>query len=469
MTNEMEAAFVWQGSAFEKLCGDLPTTTSRCANNRKSHSYLPLIRLSVTSMSFVSPDSLTAPALTSSGSKRRRRESLDGRALGNFKRFPATIMTMLSRLAKKISAPTKKMFITVVAVVASVSLVGLVGYQSYAAAQSQARTSLAQANGAAETSLLQFETLVTALEATITSAQSLLDSSSGKTLNETARTALEKAIDLAGARLQKAVREARVLTGDVSHTNSVFDELLVWPPSALEAVAQIKKSAASLSEELKESRKQLAARVNGVVQAQKVWQAEQDRLAAAAAEEAARAQAERLSKPKQISSESTLSPTGGATAPSAPPPPDVPAPVDAGFDIAAYLSQFVASGDYSIQYVNGLCNGYYICGRTLVGGGGNPVIQLDGDPAVLDIYSTDAGKYVLVHEAAHVRQFWFYGTVALMISESGKFVSYPGTAAVEYMADCATIAKIGYALGGASYPYTSSCTPEQYAEASRIW
>jgi hypothetical protein len=164
-----------------------------------------------------------------------------------------------------------------------------------------------------------------------------------------------------------------------------------------------------------------------------------------------------------------LSPTGGATAPSAPPPPDVPAPVVEGFDIDAYLSGFLPSSDYTLQYIPGLCDGYYICGRTLVGGGGNPVIQLDGDPSVLEIYSTDAGKYVLVHEAAHVRQFWFYGTVSLMISESGKFVAYPGTAAVEYMADCATIWRIGYGLGGTGYPYTSSCTPEQYAEGSRIW
>jgi hypothetical protein len=63
----------------------------------------------------------------------------------------------------------------------------------------------------------------------------------------------------------------------------------------------------------------------------------------------------------------------------------------------------------------------------------------------------------------------FYGSLALMISESGRFVAYPGTDAVEYMADCATIWRIGYALGGTGYPYTSSCTPEQYAEASRIW
>jgi hypothetical protein len=382
-------------------------------------------------------------------------------------------MNMFSRLAKKIASPTKKMLFTVVAVVTSITLVGVVGFVSYATAQSQARDDLMRATKVAETSLLQFETLASGIKESITSAQSVLDASAGKTLSETARTALKKAIELASSRLQTALGAARALAADVSRTKTNVEDLLVWPPSALEAFTQMRESAADLNVELKESRKQLSDRVAVVVQAQKTWQTEQDRLAAEAAalaaEEAARAQAERLSKPKQINSESTLTPTGGATAPSAPPPPEEPDPVEEGFDIDAYLSQFLASSDYSIEYVSGLCNGYYICGRTLVGGGGNPVIQLDADPLVLDIYSTEAGKYVLVHEAAHVRQFWFYGTVALMISESGKFVSYPGTAAVEYMADCATIWKIGYALGGTPYPYTSSCTAEQYAEASRIW
>ncbi len=382
-------------------------------------------------------------------------------------------MDMLSRLATKIAAPTKKMVLTVVAVVTSIALVGVIGFVCYATVQSQARDDLVQATTVAETSILQFETLASGLEESITSAQSVLDASAGKTLRETARTALKKAIELASSRLQTALGEARALAADVSRTKTNVQDLLVWPPSALEAITQLRESAADLNVELKDARKQLSDRVAVVVQAQKAWQTEQDRLAAEAAalaaEEAARAQAERLSKPKQITSESTLTPTGGATAPSAPPPPEEPAPVEEGFDIDVYLSQFLASSDYSIEYVSGLCNGYYICGRTLVGGGGNPVIQLDADPLVLEIYGTEAGKYVLVHEAAHVRQFLFYGTVALMISESSKFIDYPGNAAVEYMADCATIWKIGYALGGTSYPYTSSCSPEQYAEASRIW
>jgi predicted nucleic acid-binding Zn-ribbon protein len=380
---------------------------------------------------------------------------------------------MLNRLAKKFDTPTKKVVASVVAVALGVSLLGLAGYQSFATAQTQARSILTQASDAAETALREFNTNASGLEDKITSAQAVFDASQGKTADDVARKALQKEIDTASAQLRDADREARELRAIVAQIETDIERILAWPPSFFDSYVQLTKSIARLSAELRGPQKQLSDLADGVVQAQKSWQAEQDQLAAVAAaqaaEEAARAAAERLSKPKQIPSESTLDPTGGATAPSAPPPPDVPAPIVEGFNIEEYLSEFLPTSDYTVQYVTGLCDGYYICGRTLVGGGGNPVIQLDDNPSVIDIYSTEAGKYVLVHEAAHVRQYLFYGTVALMISESGRFVDYPGAAAVEYMADCATIWRIGYALVGTSYPYTSSCTPEQYAEASRIW
>ena len=381
--------------------------------------------------------------------------------------------TMLDRLAKILDTPTKKLVASVVAAAVGLSLLGLTGYVSFGAAQNQARTMLTQASEAAKTSLREFDTDASGLEEKITSAKAVFDASNGKTADEIARKALQKEIDVASAQLRNADREAGELRAIVSHVDRNLEKILAWPPSIFDSYVQLVKSAARLSDELRGPQKQLSTLANGVVQAQKSWQLEQDQLAAAAAaqaaEEAARAQAERLSKPKQIPSESTLDPTGGATAPSAPPPPDDPAPIVEGFNIEAYLSEFLPTSDYTVQYVTGLCDGYYICGRTLVGGGANPVIQLDDNPSVISIYSTDAGKYVLVHEAAHVRQYLFYGSVALMISESGRFVDYPGAAAVEYMADCATITRIGYALVGTSYPYTSSCTPEQYAEASRIW
>nr|KGA07711.1 MAG: hypothetical protein GM42_1135 [actinobacterium acMicro-1] len=381
--------------------------------------------------------------------------------------------TMLDRLAKILDTPTKKLVASVVAAAVGLSLLGLTGYVSFGAAQNQARTMLTQASEAAKTSLREFDTDASGLEEKITSAKAVFEASKGKTADEVARKALQKEIDVASTQLRNADREAGELRAIVSHVDTNLEKILAWPPSIFDSYVQLVKSAARLNDELRGPQKQLSTLANGVVQAQKAWQLEQDRLAAEAAakaaEEAARAQAERLSKPKNIPSESTLTPTGGATEPSAPPPPEVPAPVVEGFNIEAYLSEFVSSSDYTLQYDPGLCDGYYVCGQARFYSDGRAEIWLDGNPSVLEIYSTDAGKYVLVHEAAHIRQYVFYGSLALMISESGRFVAYPGTDAVEYMADCATIWRIGYALGGTGYPYTSSCTPEQYAEASRIW
>jgi hypothetical protein len=375
---------------------------------------------------------------------------------------------MLNRLTKKFDTPTKKLVASVVAVALGVSLLGLAGYQSFATAQNQARSILTQASDAAESALREFDTNASGLEEKITSAQAVFDASQGKTADEVARKALQKEIDVASTQLRDAVREARELRAILSNIDTNLETILAWPPSIFDANVQLTQATARLTDELRGPQKQLSNLANGVAQAQQAWQVEQDRVAAEAAAQAAREQAERLSKPKQIPSESTLTPAGGTTAPTAPPPPDVPAPIVEGFNIEAYLSEYLPTSNYRVQYLTGMCDGYYICGVMFVDAG-VPVIQLDDDPSVIDIYSTNAGKYVLVHEAAHVRQYLFYGSVDLMISESGRFVDYPGTAAVEYMADCATIARIGYALVGTPYPYTSSCTPEQYAEASRIW
>jgi len=84
------------------------------------------------------------------------------------------------------------------------------------------------------------------------------------------------------------------------------------------------------------------------------------------------------------------------------------------------------------------------------------------------------GISVLVHEAAHARQWFRYGND--IITESAKLtVNVPpsrrwpngvtGKDAVEYMADCMTIQNLGYSTG----VYTRSCTAEQLEEARLTW
>lgn len=187
-----------------------------------------------------------------------------------------------------------------------------------------------------------------------------------------------------------------------------------------------------------------------------------------------------MAKTPTIPSGSTLTPTGGATAPSAPPPPpDAAAQIaearaeTPGFSPNSFMAGFANSSFYDVDYVPGLCRGYYVCGRTLVSNGVKPIIQLDSDPAVMEVYATDVGKYVLVHEVAHVRQYWSYGqTVSGMIAATEPLAAGSGRTgvnAVEYMADCSTIPRIGYALGGMAFPYTSSCTTAQYQAGLAIW
>jgi hypothetical protein len=387
---------------------------------------------------------------------------------------------MLARLPAKFLTPKTIIIATIVAIVGGVSAVSFIGYQSYAKFQDNARVELSEANASVADALDDFDEVAAALEQEIGAAQSALDSSAGKTLDEVARGELEKVISRASDRLEVARDEDQQLVTLVAETNANFAEQLLWPPDALDSAQRLSESTESISTDLVQVQRQLSTAVQAVVDAQAAWQAEQDRIAAEAAaqaaEEAARAQAERLSKPRQIPSGSTLSPTGGATAPTAPPPPATPAPVVAGFSIEAYLRQFVSPSQYIVQYVPRLCSGYYVCGRVLITNGSTPVIQLDSDPAVLEIYSTKVGNYVLVHELAHVQQFWLYEDVEGMWGGTAAVVPNPIPSGwrsdtrnwpVEFMADCATIYRLGFALNPPTY--TSSCTAEQFAEAARYW
>lgn len=382
---------------------------------------------------------------------------------------------------------------TVVAGLVAATAVGSLGVQSYLHAREDAESRMLEAVAtAAETERSLDAVLVVAAER-LAAAELLLTESEARTLDSSARDELRVALERASSLRDRLVRLASGLDGRVAAAQAAFAEQLWWPPTAEETAAALDDDTSGLVRALESALDALSTRAEAVTVAVAAWQAEQDRLAAEAAraaeEEAARqaaeaakaaaeaaeraaaAAAERQAQPRTIPSTSTLTPTGGATAPSAPPPPPAPAPVVVGFSPEAYLAGFADPSQYVVQYVPGLCSGYYVCGRTIVGGG-LPVIQLDSDPAVMEIYSTDIGKYVLVHEAAHARQFVFYGSILAMITESERFAAESGRTgvnAVEYMADCATIVRLGYALQGMPFPYTGSCTAAQYAEAQRIW
>jgi phosphopantetheine adenylyltransferase len=211
----------------------------------------------------------------------------------------------------------------------------------------------------------------------------------------------------------------------------------------------------------------LGEKINSVQVAQALWQEQQEVVAAEKAEAEAAEEAERLARAKTITPVSTLTDSGGSTAPSAPAPPAqevVVAEVQGGENVAFITSYIAALAPNSfISWVPGLCDGYYVCGRAWVGGVNSTPVRIELDPALYDIYVNTVGISVLVHEAAHARQWFKYGSNIITANEG--YTGLVGTIAVERMADCATIVKLGYSTN----VYTSSCTPSELEAAATIW
>ena len=211
----------------------------------------------------------------------------------------------------------------------------------------------------------------------------------------------------------------------------------------------------------------LGEKINSVQVAQALWQEQQEEISAEKAEAEAAEEAERLARAKTITPVSTLTDSGGSTAPSAPAPPAqevVVAEVQGGENLAFITSYIAALAPNSfISWVPSLCDGYYVCGRAWVGGVNSTPVRIELDPALYDIYVNTVGISVLVHEAAHARQWFKYGSNIITANEG--YTGLVGTIAVERMADCATIVKLGYSTN----VYTSSCTPSELEAAATIW
>ncbi len=211
----------------------------------------------------------------------------------------------------------------------------------------------------------------------------------------------------------------------------------------------------------------LGEKITSVQVAQALWKQEQEEVAAEKAEAEAAEEADRLARARTITPTSTLTDSGGSTAPSAPAPPAqevVVAPVEDGQNLA-YITSYIAAlaPNSFISWVPGLCDGYYVCGRAWVGGVNSTPVRIELDPALYDIYVNTVGISVLVHEAAHARQWLKYGSNIITANEG--YTGLVGTIAVERMADCATIVKLGYSTN----VYTSSCTPSELEAAATIW
>jgi hypothetical protein len=105
------------------------------------------------------------------------------------------------------------------------------------------------------------------------------------------------------------------------------------------------------------------------------------------------------------------------------------------------------------------------------------VVIIRLDPRIIDLYLSDdgIGRFVLVHEAAHARQWLKYGAGIIDANQAytagvPASTRWPqgvsGTDSVEYMADCMSKSYLGYFVEGS---YTTSCTPEQLSAANAVW
>lgn len=353
------------------------------------------------------------------------------------------------------------MLATVTAMVAAGSAVSAVGVQSYLDSRHAAQAALVQLTdnvAAADTSAAEVSAEAASL---VAAAQTALTEADGKTLDAVAQDAVRAAISALESTVPEIQAEADAIAEQAAGAQADFDALLLWPPNASERVDSVQSELdLTLWETAKES---LNLALKQLEAARAAWQAEQDRIAA---EQAAAAAAAAAARAAAKAASSSISSSGGSSAENAPTLSTENA-TTSSTSAESYLAALVSG--ISVVWDSSLCQVNTICGTTTLSTSAAPVITLDTD--LRDYYvGTNAGTYVLVHEAAHARSWYHYGSTSALIAESVAATGNTlngGRAAVEYMADCATIYKIGLILP--SYTYTSSCTPAQLAEAATYW
>jgi hypothetical protein len=362
----------------------------------------------------------------------------------------------------------------IAAVVSSIALisggVGVFAYQQFTQAQISAVAAAEEAVVLGEQRIQEVSDLIDDLELAIRNAEQVALETEGQTLDEKEREALLAEIE-SGKKiwvaqktrlleLEAAVQALRSQTASGTPSREVLD-LLVDDISdvANSDWAQIVTGIVALGEKIT------------VVQTAKVsWEKEMVRLAEEEAANQAAEAAERIAREKTIAATGTLTDTGGSTAPSAPAPPPASeeilvATVTPGESNRSFIISYIAAlaPNSYVNWVDRLCDGYYVCGRAWVGGANTTPVRIELDPALEEIYRNSVGLSVLVHEAAHARQWLKYG--ANIIPANEAITGLVGAPAVEKMADCATIVKLGYSTN----VYTSTCTPSELEAAATIW
>lgn len=313
------------------------------------------------------------------------------------------------------------------------------------------------------------------LELAIRNAEQLLADTEDQTLDEVARDALLAEIEIAKETWVAQKTKLLELEAAVSALRKEVKSEQIARATLNSLIETVAERSKSNLEKIISQVSAIGSQIAAVQSAQALWEKEQEVIAAEetarVADEAAslaKETAERLERERNIAPVSTLTDSGGSTSPSAPAPPAeevAAAPVQQGVTNREFIISYVVAlaPNSFISWVDGLCDGYYVCGRAWVGGSNTNPVRIELDPALEEIYINSVGISVLVHEAAHARQWFKYGSEIITANE--VYTGLVGTIAVEYMADCATIVKLGYSTN----VYTGSCSQAQLDTAATIW
>jgi hypothetical protein len=370
------------------------------------------------------------------------------------------------------------------AVISSISLiaggVGVFAYQQYAQAQ-QLSAVAESALTLGQQSLEAASEIVDQLEEAIREAEQVAEDARGKSLDE---KQYEDFIDeIESAKDLWVEKKTRVLEIDaaIKQLASLKDSNGQWDPGALAVAKLIEEKSAENWDVVTSTISSLQQNVSNTQTAQGQWKNEQDRITAekAAADAAAKAASDNLAR-------QSTEPTGVRISnPVLDAEPCEVTPLESS-PAKQSIENFVLglASNTKTTWACGICAPGTICGRALLpnlaaiypGFVGPPQNERDAlvivvlDENHIDLYLTEDFRSILVHEAAHARQHLKYGT--LLLSSNAGYRGLPegyteeqAIAAVEYMADCATIEKFGRSTGA----YTDSCSPSELEAAATIW
>lgn len=379
----------------------------------------------------------------------------------------------------KFVTPKSVIAATVVVSLVGVGAIGSIGAQSYFEAREQAQHTLTNATSAIERNAADADDLITEAEQEIAAGAALLASSEGKTLDATARDALKAALDEAESELANVQQNIDGVDGRIRDATSTINEQLLWPPDAQATADALAATNGGLGVTLRKTLKKIATQSEAVVAAQMAWQAEQDRIAAEAAAKAAAEAAKAAARRAAAGGSQPLTPSGGSTAPiaqAAPPPPATATAATLQSFAESYLYQFISPSDATVSWDPQLCQPGYICGTTTLSPGGTPLVTFMGTSTAPANYDFGGGRYVIAHEAAHVRQFKRYGLAGMYTQFTSIAAPVPATWTrdarvwpIEFMADCSTQYKTGAVGSYIRMAGLSSCSPAQLAEAALVW